>query len=67
MRRTPEWGVLHRVVREDLQTFLWELGRHHEERGAPLFVKREFQRFVFFGRVLVDTGPRNRSRIVGIR
>ena len=49
VRRTPEWGVLHRVVREHLQTFLWELGRHHEERGAPLFVEREFQRFVRCG------------------
>jgi hypothetical protein len=41
--------VLHRVVREHLQTFLWELDRHHEQRGAPLFVKREFQRFVRCG------------------
>jgi len=41
--------VLHRVVCEHLQTFLWELDRHHEERGAPLFVKREFQRFVRCG------------------
>ncbi|MBW1757845.1 MAG: transposase [Deltaproteobacteria bacterium] len=49
VRRTPERGVLHRVVCEHLQTFLWELDRHHEERGAPLFVKREFQRFVRCG------------------
>jgi hypothetical protein len=49
VRRTPEQGVLHRAVREHLQTFLWELDRHHEERGAPLFVKREFQRFVGCG------------------
>ncbi|MBW2212634.1 MAG: transposase [Deltaproteobacteria bacterium] len=41
--------MLHRVVCEHLQTFLWELDRHHEERGAPLFVKREFQRFVRCG------------------
>jgi hypothetical protein len=46
VRRTPEQGVLHRVVREHLRTFLWELDRHHEERAAPLFEKREFQRFV---------------------
>jgi hypothetical protein len=26
--------VLHRVVREHLQTFLWELDRQNEERGA---------------------------------
>ena len=49
MRRAPEHGVLHRVVREHLQTFLWELDRHDEQRGAPLFVKREFQRFVRCG------------------
>ena len=47
--RAPEHGVLHRVVREHLQTFLWELDRHDEQRGAPLFVKREFQRFVRCG------------------
>ncbi|MBW2720219.1 MAG: transposase [Deltaproteobacteria bacterium] len=41
--------MLHRVVREHLQTFLWDLDRHHEERGTPLFVKREFQRFVRCG------------------
>ncbi len=49
VRRTPERGVLHRVVREHLQTFLWELDQHHEERGTPLFVKREFQRFARCG------------------
>ncbi|MBW1833175.1 MAG: transposase zinc-binding domain-containing protein [Deltaproteobacteria bacterium] len=32
-----------------MQTFLWDLDRHHEERGTPLFVKREFQRFVRCG------------------
>jgi hypothetical protein len=37
------------VVREHLQTFLWELDRHDEQRGAPLFVKREFQRFARCG------------------
>jgi hypothetical protein len=37
------------VVREHLQTFLWELERHDEQRGAPLFVKREFQRFARCG------------------
>jgi hypothetical protein len=49
VRRTPEHGVLHRVVREHLQTLLWELDRHDEQRGGPLFVKREFQRFVRCG------------------
>jgi len=49
VRRAPEHGVLHRVVREHLQTFLWELDRREHERGAPLFVKREFQRFVRCG------------------
>ena len=41
--------MLHRVVRDHLQTFLWELDRRELERGAPLFVKREFQRFVRCG------------------
>jgi len=41
--------VLHRVVRDHLQTFLWELDRREHERGSPLFVKREFQRFVRCG------------------
>ena len=49
VRRAPERGVLHRVVREQLQIFLWELDQHHDERGAPLFVKREFLRFVRCG------------------
>ena len=46
VRRAPEHGALPRVVREHLQTFLWEIERDDDERGAPLFVKREFQRFV---------------------
>ncbi len=41
--------MLHRVVRDHLQSFLWELDRREHERGAPLFVKREFQRFVRCG------------------
>ncbi|MGB5350813.1 MAG: transposase [Polyangiales bacterium] len=49
MRRAPEHGVLHRVVRDHLRTFLWELDRREHERGAPLFVKREFQRFARCG------------------
>ena len=49
VRRTPEHGVLHGVVREHLRTFLWELDRHDEQRGTPLFVRREFERFVRCG------------------
>ena len=49
VRRAPGYGVLHRVVRDHLQTFLWELDRREHERGAPLFVKREFQRFTRCG------------------
>ena len=49
VRRAPDHGVLHRIVREHLQTFLWELDRREHERGAPLFVKREFQRFARCG------------------
>ena len=35
VRRPPEHGVLHRVVCEHLQSFLWELDRQNEERGTP--------------------------------
>ena len=49
VRRAAEHGVLHRLVREHLQTFLWELDQQNEERGTPLFVKREFQRFIRCG------------------
>jgi hypothetical protein len=49
VRRVPEHGLLHRVVREHLQAFLWELDRRDHDRGAPLFVKREFQRFIRCG------------------
>ncbi|MGB5811866.1 MAG: transposase zinc-binding domain-containing protein, partial [Polyangiales bacterium] len=41
--------MLHGVVRDHLQTFLWELDRSEHERGAPVFVKREFQRFARCG------------------
>jgi hypothetical protein len=37
------------VLRGHLRTFLWELDRQDDERGVPLFVKREFQRFVRCG------------------
>ena len=42
----PGVRVEHRVVRKRLRTFLWELDRREHERGAPLFVRREFERFV---------------------
>jgi hypothetical protein len=41
--------VLHRVVREHLQTFLHELEQRDLKRGAPLFAKREFQGFIRCG------------------
>lgn len=33
VRRAPERGVLHRVTREHLRTFLYELDQHDLERG----------------------------------
>jgi len=30
VRRAPEHGVLHRIVRQHLQTFLWELDGHED-------------------------------------
>ena len=53
--------MLHRVVRDHLQTFLWELDRSEYDRGAPLFVKREFQRFARCG-VLAHGGPARSRR-----
>ena len=41
--------MLHQLVREHLQTFLWELEQRDEARAAPLFVQREFKRFLHCG------------------
>jgi len=43
-RRAPERGVLHRVLREHLATFL-----ARAEDGLPRFVTRELQRYLACG------------------
>jgi hypothetical protein len=47
-RREPEATVLHRVVREHLETFL-EHGRVGDGGGYPSFVGREFRRYLDCG------------------
>jgi hypothetical protein len=43
IRRRPEDTVLHRVVREHLETFLAEAQRRDGGDGLPAFVEREFR------------------------
>jgi hypothetical protein len=44
VRRRPEDTVLHRVVREHLETFLAEARLRGGGEGLPAFVEREFRR-----------------------
>jgi hypothetical protein len=49
-RREPERSVLHRVVRETLETLLQEARLADPEgAGFPLFVEKEFERFLGCG------------------
>lgn len=49
-RRTPEDTLLHRVVRENLNTFLALAdARAREGRSLPKYVRDEFRRFVDCG------------------
>jgi hypothetical protein len=45
VRRRPEDTVLHRVVREHLETFLAEARLRGGGEGLPAFVEREFREF----------------------
>jgi hypothetical protein len=47
VRREPEKTVLHQVVRENLQTFLFEL--REDGHGLPRYVEEEFHRFLSCG------------------
>jgi hypothetical protein len=49
VRRRPEDTVLHRVVREHLETFLAEARLRGEGNGLPVFVEREFREFLSCG------------------
>ena len=48
-RRQPEQTVLHRVVREHLETFLAEARQRGGGEGLPRFVERELREFLTCG------------------
>ena len=47
--RDPAADVLHRVVREHLQTFLAEAAHRRDGEAVPRFVEDEFQAFLACG------------------
>ena len=47
--RDAEGTVLHRVVRENLETFLREASDHGDGDGLPRFIEREFREFLTCG------------------
>ena len=49
VRRQPEQSVLHRVVREHLETFLAEVRQRGAGDGLPRFVERELREFLTCG------------------
>ena len=49
VRRRPEDTVLHRVVREHLETFLAEARLRGGGEGLPAFVEREFREYLSCG------------------
>jgi hypothetical protein len=49
VRRRPEDTVLHRLVREHLETFLAEARLRGGGEGLPIFVEREFREFLSCG------------------
>jgi hypothetical protein len=56
VRRQPEQSVLHRVIREHLETFLAEARQRGGGEGLPRFVERELREIVLvFVPVFVGT------------
>lgn len=49
VRRLPEEGVLHRVLRKHLETFLAEARARGGGEGLPGFVERELREFLSCG------------------
>ncbi len=49
MPRRPEHGVLHRTLREHLETFLAEARARSDGDGLPRFVERELREFLSCG------------------
>ncbi len=50
-QRRPEQGVLHRVVREHLESFLAEARARGDGDGLPRFVERELRDFLWCGQL----------------
>jgi len=67
--RDPAADVLHRVVREQLQTFLVDAAHQRVGEGVPRFVEEEFQAFLSCGWLpprhaeSAWRGPRARRRV----
>ena len=49
VRRQPENGVLHRMLREHLETFLEEARLRGGGEGLPAFIERELREFLSCG------------------
>ena len=47
--RDAQGSILHRVVRENLETFLREAAERTDDGGLPRFVEREFREFLTCG------------------
>ena len=48
-RRKPENSLLHRVIRENLETFLVQVEQSDDARGFPKFVERELRGYLECG------------------
>jgi glutaredoxin 2 len=60
VRRQPEQTILHRVVREHIETFLAEARRRGGGEGLPRFVERELREFLTCGVMARRGGSRRR-------
>ena len=47
--RSPADGVLHRIVREHLESFMLEVSARADGHGLPSFVERELREFITCG------------------
>ena len=48
-RREPERTLLHRIVRENLATFLAEAAERYSSGALPAFIAEEFSRYLRCG------------------
>ena len=65
--RAPEHGVLHGVVVEHLQTFLWELDRQGDEYRLVAADRKEDAPVAFGGQVDTDAGTGGSKSSAGAR